>query len=151
MPRKMSKEKEIEFQELSMFLEYYSTNITKIDRNDHIHPSNVLVEIVEKFGKSKALQGLKQAINDTIEDSSELDETSLKRLDRELYENGIITLSKLRSRYWSKYKGILKRGKIRNETEYYLINGLLCAYDNGITQEEREYLSKLVSNFEEKP
>lgn len=149
MPRKMSAEKEKEFEELSLFLEYYSTNHLAIDREDKIHPSNCLEEIVEKFGKSKALQGLKQAVNDSIEDTSELDIQSVKRLDSELSSRGIITLSVLRKRYWSKYKRILKRGTIKTETEYYLINGLLCDLDNGLPKEETEALNSMVCEFEQ--
>ena len=92
MPRKISEEKEKEFEELSLFLEYYSTNLLGIDRTDKIHPSNCLEEIVEKFGKSKALQGLKQAINDSIEETSELDFEEVKQLDSELPSRGIVSL-----------------------------------------------------------
>jgi hypothetical protein len=149
VPRKMSEEKEKEFEELSLFLEYYSTNRLGIDRADKIHPSNCLEEIVEKFGKSKALQGLKQAINDSIEDTSELDFEDVKKLDSELSSRGIVSLSVLRKRYWSKYKKVLKRGSIKNETEYYLINGLLCDLDNGLLKEEKETLSSMLVEFEE--
>ena len=148
MPRKMSAENEKEFEELSLFLEYYSTNYLSIDREDKIHPSSCLEEIVEKFGKSKALQGLKQAVNDSIEDTSELDIESVKRLDAELSSRGIISLSVLRKRYCSKYKRILKRGTIKTETEYCLINGLLCDLENGLPKEEIEALNSMVGEFE---
>jgi hypothetical protein len=150
VPRKMSEEKEKEFEQLSQFLEYFSTNVTGIERNDDIHPSNVLVRIVEQFGKSKALQGLKQAINDTIEDSSDFSVERVQQLDAELASKGIITLSILRKRYWGKYKAILKRGKIRNETEYYLINGVLCDTSAAVSDNERETLSSLINEYEQK-
>ena len=150
MPRKMSKEKELEFEELSLFLEFYSTNVSGIQREDPIHPSNCLVEIVDKFGKSKALQGLKQAINDTLEDTASWDSNTVSKLDEQLRVNGTITLSMLRTRYWSTYKSILKRGKIKNESEYYLIRGLECELDNGIPQEQRTLLAELVRDFEER-
>ena len=148
MPRKMSPEKEKEFEELSLFLEYYSTIILGIDRGDDIHPSNALVEIVENFGKSKALQGLKQAINDTIEDTSRLDIESVRRLDAELLSRGILSLSELRKRYWSKYRRIIKRGSLKSETEYYLVNGLLCDLSADISSNEREFLNNLLVEFE---
>ncbi|ALM90289.1 hypothetical protein AOR13_1246 [Alteromonas stellipolaris LMG 21856] len=109
-----------------------------------------MVEIVNKFGKSKALQGLKQAINDTLEDTASWDSNTVSELDEQLRDNGTITLSTLRTRYWSKYKSILKRGKIKNETEYYLIRGLECELDNGIPQEQRTLLAELVRDFEER-
>ena len=148
MPRKMSPEREAEFKELSLFLEFFSTNVSGIDRTDPVHPSNCLVEIASLFGKSKALQGLKQAINDKLEETSIWDSDSVSRLDKKLREKGIISLSTLRTRYWSKYTSILKRGRIKNETEYHLIKGLECEFDNGITQEERDLLTELLMNYE---
>ena len=149
MPRKMSEEKEKEFEELSLFLEYYSTNCLGIDRSDEFHPSNCLEKIVEKFGKSKALQGLKQAIHDAIEGTSDFDFEDVKKLDSELSSKGIITLSVLRKHYWSKYKKVLKRGSIKNEIEYYLINGLVCDLSNSLKKEEKETLSSMLIEFEE--
>jgi len=148
VPRKISDEREREFEELFLFLEYYSTNYYHIDRNDDIHPSNVLVEIVEKYGKSKALQGLKQSINDTIEETKNFKLNDIKKLDFELTSKGIVSLSTLRQRYWSKYRKIMKRGGVRNEPEYYLVNGLLCDLSSNITEEERKLLSKLAGTFE---
>ncbi|MEM0910043.1 MAG: hypothetical protein AAGJ37_03655 [Pseudomonadota bacterium] len=150
MPRKMSLEKEKEFEELSLFIEYFSTHCYGIDRNDPVRPSNVLVKITERFGKSKALQGLKQAVNDCIEASSEMDLASIKDFDRQLRKQGIITFSAIRKKYWSKYKRILKRGQISNETEYYLVKGLLSDLESEISEEERDVLSGFVVSFEER-
>jgi len=149
LPRKMSVEKESEFAELSRFLEHYVTNYWKINRDEKIHPSNVLVENVKKYGKSLALQGLKQAVNDIIEETAEFNSDNVKKLDSELNSKGIVTLSALRKKYWSKYKAILKRGSIKNETEYYLINGLLCDLSSDVSNDERDLMSKMVSDFEQ--
>ena len=148
MPRKMSPEREKEFDELSQFLEYYCTNIFNISRDDEVHPSNVMVELMERSGKSKAFEGLKQAINDTIEHSLDLDSKSVKKLDTALSSSGIVTLSELRNRYSAKYKKVIKRGSIKNETEYYLINGVLCDQSSDIPNEERGLLSSLIGEFE---
>jgi hypothetical protein len=148
MPRKMSVEKEREFAELSRFLEHYVTKYWNIHPDNEIHPSNVLVENVKKHGKSLALQGLKQAVNEIIEETAEFDSDNVKNLDSELNSKSIITLSALRKKYWSKYKAILKRGNIKNETEYYLMIGLLCDVDSEISNSERELISKMVNDFE---
>ena len=144
----MSPEKQKEFEELYLFIEYYSTHYLNIDRENRAHPSNCLDEAVKKTGKSKALQGLKQAVNDSIEDTADFDLEALKLFDSELSSKGIITLSALQQRYSSKYKRILKRGIIKNETEYYLVNGLLCDLDNGLPTEENAKLSKMIEEFE---
>ena len=107
-----------------------------------------MVELMERSGKSKAFEGLKQAINDTIEHSLDLDSKSVKKLDTALSSSGIVTLSELRKRYSAKYKKVIKRGSIKNETEYYLINGVLCDQSSDIPNEERELLSSLIGEFE---
>ncbi len=67
MSRKMSPEREREYEELHAFLDFISTHVSGIDPADPIHPTNVSKRIVAEFGKSKALEGLKQAVNDTVE------------------------------------------------------------------------------------
>ncbi len=107
MPRKMSEKKELEFESLSEFIDYFSTNVLEIDQNAGEHPSNSLVGIVDEFGKSKALIGLKQAVNDAIEMTSHWDIEAVRKLDDALHANGIVTLSALRRKYWGRYKRIL--------------------------------------------
>jgi hypothetical protein len=149
LPRRMSAKKEKEFEELSLFIEYYSTNCLGIARDNEIHPSVVLSNIVEKVGKSKALQGLKQAINDTIEDTLDLDPERVKELDEALASEGIVILSVLRKRYWSKYKEIIQRKILKNETEYYIANGLLADTASDLTNSERKLLNQLVLEYEQ--
>jgi hypothetical protein len=108
----------------------------------------VLIKIAEKFGKSKALEGLRQAINDTIEDTQELDGESVRMIDKTLASHGIVTLSYLRKRYWSKYKRILSQKIIKNDTEYYLANGLLSDLTIDLRSDERSLLTQLVAKYE---
>jgi hypothetical protein len=42
----------------------------------------------------------------------------------------------------------LKNGRIKNETEYYLVNGVLVDNANSIADEERVQLQRLVDEFE---
>lgn len=149
MPRKMSEEKEMEFDELSMFLEYFCTHYEGIDRDDKIHPSNVLVKIVAEYGKSKALQGLKQAVNDTIEATQDFKEEKISEIDQALSGKGIVTLSSLRQKYWRKYNKVIKQKTIKNETEYYLINGVLSDIACKISGDERNLLNRLITEYED--
>ncbi|WP_339757686.1 hypothetical protein [uncultured Winogradskyella sp.] len=146
--RRMSEAREKEFEELSAFLEFYVTNVEGRDRDDKIHPSNVLVKIVEQYGKSQALQGLKQAINDTIEDSLDFEPSQVSLIDVELAKNNLITLSSLRLRYWKKYRKIIERKAIRNETEFYLVVALVNDLTAPIEPDERLILNGLIADFE---
>ena len=145
----MSPEREREYAELHAFLDFYSTNVKSIDPANPIHPTNVGKEIVQQFGKSKALEGLRQAINDTVEELSGKSAEFISRLDANLRAAGILTVSEVRRRYASSYKRIVKRGIIRTETEYYLVNGIVSDVSNFATKEERTVLQRLLHAYEQ--
>ena len=68
-------------------------------------------------------------------------------MDSELRSRGLITLAELRRRYSKDYKKIITRGRIKNETEYYLLRNVLDDPTEK-TPEEREMLEKLISDYE---
>ena len=148
MPRQMSPEREREYSELRAYLDFYSTNVWGIDPSDPVHPTNVGERIVAEYGKSKALDGLKQAVNDTVEELRHQPPESIQKLDAELRKAGLLTFSEIHRRYASSYRKILKRGKIKNETEYYLIAGVLADSASSADEEERETLAQLAARFE---
>ena len=150
MARSISPQREQEYAELNAFLDFYSTHISKIDPADPIHPTNVGKLIVAEYGKSKALEGLRQAINDTIEDSQDLSPQAIQELDAALRSAGIISLIELRRRYSRKYKSIVRRGTIRNETEYYLIKGILDGCTEALDATEVDQLGTLLSAYEQR-
>ena len=148
MPRQMSPEREREYAELHAYLDFYSTHVSGIDPSNPIHPTNVGKRIVEHYGRSKALDGLKQAVNDTVEALSDQSAEYVQRLDAALRERGIITFFEIRRRYASSYKRILKRGTIKTETEYYIIAGVLADTSANASDEERAILDKLVAKYQ---
>lgn len=144
----MSAEREREFAELHAYLDFYSTHVSGIDPASPIHPTNVGKRIVEEFGRSKALDGLKQAVNDTVEDLSDQPLEFIQRLDAALRERSIVTFSEVRRRYASSYKRIMKRGKIKTETEYYIVAGVLADFSSLASSDERVVLEQLVAEYE---
>jgi len=122
----MKPEREKEYLELSKFSDIYATYVMNIPEDKNYHPSKELIRITKEYGKSKALEGLKQATNDAIEDTSDWNIDKVKKFDSLLREKGSVTLSELRIKYWSKYKRILKKGAIKNDTEYHMIKAVLC-------------------------
>lgn len=149
MPRVMSEASEREFAELGAFIRFFSTHVVGIPETDPVHPANVLGQSVALFGKSKALAGLRQAIHDDIEMSAHQTPEWVARLDAECRSRGIVTLSQLRSRYWAKYKAVLRRSRIRTETEYYLLMGILNDVACSVPRPEREKIGSLVSAYED--
>ena len=144
----MSPERESEYAELHAYLDFYSTHISGIDPDNAIHPTNVGKRIVQQFGRSQALDALKQAVNDTVEELADRPAEYVQRLDASLRELGIITVSEIRRRYAASYKRILRRGKIKTETEYYIIAGVLADFSSLATDEERTILDGLVADYE---
>ena len=147
MPRPMSAEREREYAELYAFLDFISTHVSGIDPADPVHPTNVGKTIVATYGKSKALDGLKQAVNDTVEMLGGQTLEYVHRLDAALRDRKLVTFSEVRRRYASSYKRIVKRGKIKTETEYYLIAGLLGDSSSQATAAERAQLENFASSY----
>jgi hypothetical protein len=120
----------------------------RISPDADIHPARTVESIIGTYGKSKALAGLRQAVNDTVEETSNWSAEARAALDDALRGAGIMTLSEITRRYAARYKGILKRGKIRNDTEYYLVNGILTDQGSSISDEERQRIQELVDDYE---
>jgi hypothetical protein len=148
MPRAISLEREREYQELSAFVDFYYTNVKGMDAANSAHPTNVLKQIVQQFGKSKALEGLRQATNDTLEELTDRPSAVISTLDSSLRSLNIVTISELRRRYASSYKRIVKRGVIRTETEYHLINGIVVDLTSAVMDTERSELQRLLEAYE---
>jgi hypothetical protein len=144
----MSAEREREYVELHAFLDYYSTHVLEIDPTNPIHPTNVGKRIVAEYGRSTALEGLKQAVNDTVEHLNDKSAEFVQCMDEKLREQGIVTFSEVRRRYSSSFKRILKRGKLKTETEYYIIAGVLADCSSLASDDERVVLNQLVADFQ---
>jgi hypothetical protein len=111
---------EHEYNELKEFPCFYSSRYMSIDRvTPELRPAACL-EILEQKSHKMASRGLRQAINDIIEMSRHTNHGQVGKIDSELKRQNIVTLSELRRRFSKDYARIIKRGKINNETEYYL-------------------------------
>ena len=109
-----------------------------------IHPVTLLSES-EKSAPASARRGLKMAIGDTIEMCSDMPLPDVMLIDEGCRLNGLPTLSEVRSRFSRNLKSIVRRGAIRNETEYYLVrNAIELASDD----DERAKLQTLLTQFE---
>jgi methionine synthase II (cobalamin-independent) len=144
----MSPARESEYAELHAFIDFVSTHVSRIDPDNPIHPTNVGKRIVAEYGKSKALEGLKQAINDTVEDLGDKPIEFLNALDTALRERQIITFSEVRRRYAASYRRIIKRGQIKTETEYYIVRGILSDFTALTGEDERNALEAMLTSYE---
>jgi hypothetical protein len=79
---------------------------------------------LEKTSMTNAKKGLQMAINDLVEMSSDWKPDQIATADQKFAQNQLPTLSEIRRRYSRKYLGLLKRGEIKTEQEYYLLKGI---------------------------
>lgn len=146
----MTPEYESEYNELLGYLGLFATAVWQIDPTSTTHPVNVIKGVVQQFGKSKALVGLRQAANDTVEETSHWNSEARAAVDGTCRAAGVVTLSEVTRRYSESYRRILKRGFIKNDTEYYVVNGILVDQGGAISDDERTCLQTLTKAFEQK-
>ncbi|UUZ54163.1 hypothetical protein LP419_38170 [Massilia sp. H-1] len=143
----MTPERENEYNELLGYVGFFATIVWRIDPASPTHPANVIEGIVQQFGKSKALVGLRQAANDTIEETSNWNSEARAVADDGFRAAGVVTVSEIIRRYSTSYKRIVKRGFIKNETEYYVINAILVNQGSAISDGERACLQRLTGSI----
>jgi len=146
----MSPARETEYAELRGYLDFFATHVWQINPADPIHPTNVGDAAIGRIGRPKALDGLKQAVNDTVEFLRHQPLAYIQKLDAALSEANLLTSSEIRRRYASAYGRMMKRGNIANETEYYLVAGILSDGRSGVTAEERSELEELAAKYRPK-
>jgi hypothetical protein len=94
-----------------------------------------------------ACDGLRDAISDCMDMSLQFTPMEVAKFDSELRLHDIPSLSELRRLYSRHYARVLKRDRIEDETEYYLLRNVL--FDAGEkTPEERAQLERLIAAFE---
>lgn len=145
----MSVDKEREYSELLSFVSIFATHVWNVDAADPVHPANVAEHTAATRGKAQALVGARQAANDVIESLQSFTQQQLAALDAKLHQAGSVTLAEMRRRYSRQYKAVLKRGSIRNDTEFYLVKGILDSCTESLSQDEQATLSSLLLAFEQ--
>ena len=148
MARQLSPEREAEYAEMLAVLDFYFKYVKKPEATSGLDIRAEAERIAKAYGRSKALEGARQAVNDVIEDLGDLKPEGVKILDDALRSAGIRTFSELRRAYGRAYKKILKRGSIWSETEYYLVSGLVVDLASDIPPSERVLLQQMLSAYE---
>ncbi len=142
----MSPKHEKEYAELSGYVHFFATVVWGIPLSDPNHPCNS--NIAERYGRSKALQGYRQAANDTIEALAGKPVEALRLLDEGLRKEGLLTFSEVSRRYGRTLKRILKRGRLSSETEWYLVTGALADPSTRLDESDRTTLERASADFE---
>jgi hypothetical protein len=136
-----------EYARMKGFLSFYTERYWNMERLPPEKRPMARLEATEKKSLKLAVKGLRMAINDIVEDTFHLEPAELEKRNSELRSRGLITLSEFWKRYSKDYANIMKRGRIKNETEYYLLRNVLDDPTEK-TPEEHELLAKLISDYE---
>jgi hypothetical protein len=107
-----------------------------------------VLEQMERKNQSSARLGLGMAINDILEESWDFPASDVAEIDAKFHRNGILQLSELRRRYSRQFRGILKRGRINDDTEYYLVQGILASFTADAGEDERRLLEDFSRAYE---
>ncbi|KRG44825.1 hypothetical protein ARC20_07940 [Stenotrophomonas panacihumi] len=99
---------------------------------------------------SKALSGLRLGVQDSLQHFDHCTPEQLASLDALLRARGFVSVSELRRRYSRKYRGVLKRGVIRSEEEYYLVKSILDDRWEALSEEEQVQLGSWLLAFEKR-
>jgi len=143
----MQEDAELEYAKMKDFLSFFAERYLKAEGLSPNKQPIASLEALEKKSMKTASNGLRQAVNDCVEMSLHFDHAEVEKLDSQLRGHGIVTLSELRRRHSKSYAKIMKRGQIKNETEYYLVRNVL--YDpTEKAPEERKLLERLISDYE---
>ena len=140
---------EDEYRELKDFLGFYSLHYMPTDLLPPDLRPIACLESLERRSPAKAREGLQQAVNDIVGSTRRIAIAELAKIDAELRQNGIITLSGVRRRFSKDLARVLKNNEISNETEYYAVRGVVDDVLN-FDEDEREKMFKLIENFEQK-
>jgi hypothetical protein len=135
-----------EYERMKAFLSFYSDRYFDLGSLPPDKTPIACLETLEKMSRKLAVTGLRQAVNDCIDRSQRFGHAEVANLDAELSARGILTLSELRRRYSRGYAKIMKRGRINNDGEYYLIRNVLDDPTEK-TQDEHGLLQKLLSAY----
>lgn len=110
-------------------------------------PVNILTKW-EKESMAKARTGLRLMLDDLFSMQDDDSPEQREALEGELRKAGLPSLSELLAEVKQVPAKVLKRGKIRNEREWYVITELLSRTDAPISAAEREKLGQLCVTFE---
>lgn len=86
------------------------------------------------------------AVGDIIEMSEGFSAGRVATIDAALEAEGIITLSAVRARFWSRIRRVLERGAIRGERDYYAVRNVVEA----LPEEEQGRAWQMLATFEKR-
>lgn len=79
------------------------------------------VRVLDGFPKAKAREGLALAIGDIVEMTNGWSPSRIALIDRQLFEDGLPSLSEIQVVFSKTVTRVVRRGVIKSDAEYYLV------------------------------
>ena len=97
--------------------------------------------------RSRRASGAKMAINDLLSQSRHFSESQRAAIDARLAAKELPTLRMLEAGFRGVHARILKRGRVRNDEEYYIVAEILSDMDFDISDAERSALEGMHGEY----
>jgi hypothetical protein len=101
----------------------------------------------EVRAKPGPVAGLRHAINDLLAVQSPFVGREREMLEAELARRGLPPLHVIEASRTKKYRGIIKRRKITNDEEFYIVKGLLDDQDDCLEESEIQALVEIMAAY----
>jgi hypothetical protein len=128
---------------MTLFVDWYFPAVGKPED----HPA-VFLASLEGRSTAAARRSLKMVINDIVESCIDWSKQQVTEADERLLQHGAPALSEVLRKYSRKYSQLLKRGTVKTEVEYYLLQGVLA--NGGVDSAEEKQIIKMILEFEKK-
>ncbi len=102
----------------------------------------------ERRGRRVPLAGLKQAAHDQVSWFRSMSRESVREADAYLRNRGAITITAMTAQVRRIVPNVLKRGRIRDDEEFYILTELLNDVASGLVGRDRKQAEKLVRDYE---
>lgn len=108
------------------------------------HAPVAVLTTIEARSMAKARLGLGMAIGDLVESFDGASAQQIAEIDQTLKNQDLPTLSAVRARFLKKTNAIMRRGLVRNESEFYALKAVADAMPDG----EREKAWAMIEAFD---
>jgi hypothetical protein len=135
-----------DYEPLKAFFAWAAEHLMGIPASPSAQHPVAILSAFEAGSPARARDGLAMAIGDVIEMTAGLTVDQVAIADAALAAEGIITLSAVRARFWSRVRRVLERGAIRVERDYYALRNVVEA----LPEEEQGRAWQILEAFEEK-
>jgi hypothetical protein len=103
------------------------------------------VRVLDGFPKAKAREGLTLAIGDIVEMTNGWSPSRIALIDRQLFEEGLPSLSEIQVVFSKTVTRVVRRGVIKSDAEYYLVRNAA-----ELPSEHQPILLSLIEAYEDR-